>query len=177
MGLTYEQARSLNIGHLHPDAPGAERPGRTLLDVLAEAADADPHPLSIRRADPDDGMTKLERRFRDDVLMPALGSRHIAGFWREPMSLRLGGRCFYRSDFLVAEWSGDHGLPPRLTMIETKGYMREDACVKLKVAAGMFYIFRWLLVTRPAKAWEVHEVTGAGIGRNPIRVPWINGMP
>lgn len=176
MGLTYEQAKSLGIGHLHPDVnPNPKPEARWLLQYnahLLERREADTPPSSATETD---DWTKLERRFRDDVLIPALASpaRHITGWWREPIKLRLGGHTFYTPDFLVAEWTGDHGLPPQLVFVEVKGYMREDASVKLKVAAGMFPMFYWLLVKRPGKWWDVREVTDKGIGTDPIRVPWI----
>jgi hypothetical protein len=73
------------------------------------------------------------------------------------------------------ERAGEHGLPSRLVFVETKGFMRDDAAVKLKVAASMYPAFGWLLVTRDKWGWEVREVAAGGIGREPIIVPWING--
>jgi hypothetical protein len=66
-------------------------------------------------------------------------------------------------------------LLPRLVCIEVKGgWFRDDAKVKVKVAAEMFPCFQWLLVFREKyHDWDVREVTSRGIGREPIRVPWI----
>jgi hypothetical protein len=114
-------------------------------------------------------MNKLERKFKDHVLTPAMERGAIEGFWREPIKLRLAGRTTYAPDFLVIEGTA------RFTFVETKGFMREDANVKLKVAAAMYPVFGWLLVTRDKWGWHVRPVDARGIGRDEITVHWIHG--
>jgi hypothetical protein len=146
---------------LHPSVSGGRSKERELLDRL------DPKPPSQA---PRDGMNKTERAFAADVLDAACARHEIARWWREPVKLRLAGRTFYTPDFLVM-------MPDdRLVFGETKGRMREDAAVKIKVATELYPCFGWLLVYREGRhGWRVHRVTAAGIGIDPIEVPWIHG--
>jgi hypothetical protein len=75
--------------------------------------------------------------------------------WRfEPVKLRLADKTYYSPDFLVIR----DDLSVELH--EVKGFMREDAAIKLKVAAEQFAFFRFMLATRKRKAdpWTVREV-------------------
>ena len=73
----------------------------------------------------------------------------------EGVKLRLADNTFLTVDFAVM---GANGV---LEMHEVKGFMTDDAAVKLKVAADM-YPFRFLLVRARAKkaggGWDVTEV-------------------
>lgn len=55
----------------------------------------------------------------------------IACYWFHFLKLRLAARCFYDTDFLVQNLDG------ALEIHETKGFMEDDAAVKLKVAAWL----------------------------------------
>lgn len=71
--------------------------------------------------------------------------RRIAGEileWRfEPLKLRLAPKTYYTPDFLLLMPDG------RIELHETKGFMEEDANVKIKVAREMFSsIFTIVLV-------------------------------
>jgi hypothetical protein len=114
-------------------------------------------------------MNGLERSFWRGVLEPARARGEVLACWREPLKFRLGGRVFWTPDFAAIEPDG------RLVLIETKGgWFRDHAKVKTKVAAALYPQFRWLLVFREGRGgWRVLEVTGRGIGREPIVVPWI----
>lgn len=72
----------------------------------------------------------------------------------EGLKLRLADNTFYTVDFAVMTAGG------LMECHEVKGFMTDDAAVKLKVAAEM-YPFRFLLVRkRPKKAgggWELTE--------------------
>lgn len=165
MGWTLKQAKEHGVGHLHPAMNRGRSVERELLDRL-EAAGKPPTEA------PDDGMTKLERSFADMLGRSGEGTT----WWREPMKLRLAGNTFYTPDFFVADLY--FGRPARLdyAFVEVKGFMRDDSAVKLKVAASMYPVFRWLLVVRDGRhGWSVREVGRNGIGREPIIVPWING--
>jgi hypothetical protein len=121
------------------------------------------------RERPADGMNGLERSFRDR-LDAALHRRAISVYWREGIKLRLAGRTWYTPDFAVYTWADG------FTLVEVKGYMREDAAVKIKVAATLFPYWKFLLVYRQDRTgWRVYEVTERGIGTHPIGVPWIHG--
>jgi hypothetical protein len=144
MGFTYQQCKALGLEHLYP----------TESKPLPEA----PRPPSKVI---DDGMNKLERAFwerareafRDDV-------------YREPFKLRLAGRTWYTIDFLII----DEGSPD---CYEVKGFMRDDAAVKLKVAAEMYPCFSYLLVTREKRIWQCRRVTRNGIGLQVWTPDWL----
>jgi len=98
-----------------------------------------------------DGMNKLERAYSVE-----LENQRLAGLissWKfEAMKLRLANRTTYSPDFFVVLPDG------RMEHHETKGFMRDDAHVKLKVAASQFPMFTFRLVKRKAGAWIVTEV-------------------
>ena len=84
---------------------------------------------------------------------------------------KLAGNTTYLPDFAVVDNNGTR------TYIEIKGFMRDDAAVKLKVAARLYPEYRWLLVKRGSTGqWKPYEVTvEKGIARKPCNVEWING--
>lgn len=108
MGLSYEQAKALGLGHLMDQAGGH------------------PWPKASRPAA--DAMNKLERRYSQH-----LDLRKMAGEvfrWDfQPEKLRLADRTYYDPDFRVILEDGT------VEFHETKGFMRDDAVVKLKCAA------------------------------------------
>jgi hypothetical protein len=78
----------------------------------------------------------------------------IRGWTYEAVTLRLARLCRYTPDFVVEENDG------RVSLREVKGFMREDAAVKLKVAVEQFPMFRFWLV-RPARrgAWREERLS------------------
>jgi hypothetical protein len=70
----------------------------------------------------------------------------------EGIKLRLADRTFLTPDFFVMRGNGE------LECHEVKGFMEDDAAVKLKVAAEHFP-FRFLLI-RKAKGglWDIREI-------------------
>lgn len=116
-----------------------------------------------------DGMNKLERRFSEHLTrMQSAGK--IRAWWREPVKLRLAGKTFYTPDFMVLPRT-HIGIQ---TFVECKGFMRDDAAVKLKVAAATYPCYSWILV-RAAKGhtWNAVEVDGRGIGTTPLQLEWL----
>lgn len=73
----------------------------------------------------------------------------------EALKLRLAPATFYTPDFLVMLSNGE------LEVHEVKGFMRDDANVKVKVAAEIFP-FRFFVVRRQVKraggGWEREQV-------------------
>jgi len=72
----------------------------------------------------------------------------------EALRFTLGPRTTLTPDFCVER-------PDRqLELHEVKGFAREDAWVKLKIAAVQWPWFRWVLVTwdRRAGTWQLREV-------------------
>jgi len=66
----------------------------------------------------------------------------ILEFRYEALTLILGHDCRYTPDYLVVTTLGF------LELHEVKGFHRDDAMVKLRVAARLFPWFRFLLVER-----------------------------
>lgn len=81
-------------------------------------------------------MNKLESRYADRLeLLKRAGQ--IATYWYEGITLRLARRTGLTPDFVVQLTDGT------LELHECKGFMQDDAAVKLKVAATMFpFTFR-----------------------------------
>jgi len=79
----------------------------------------------------------------------------VAWFKFEGVKLRLADNTFYTPDFAVMLSDGT------LEMHEVKGYMQEDANVKIKVASDL-YPMRFVIVrVRPKKdggGWKIDEV-------------------
>lgn len=68
----------------------------------------------------------------------------------EPLKLRLADNTFYTPDFGVVAKDGVFELR------ETKGFMRDDAAVKIKVAAAKFP-FRFWLVRKTKTGWKEEQ--------------------
>lgn len=66
----------------------------------------------------------------------------------EAIKLRLAGNTFYTPDFF---------LPRSLKFVEVKGFWRDDARVKIKVAAEMFPMFEFIAVTKDRRSGEWTE--------------------
>ena len=97
------------------------------------------------------GMNKLEAAYAQHL--DALKHAGMVAWWRyEAVGLRLADRTFYHPDFLVMMADG------ALEAHETKGFMRDDANVKLKVAAGVFpFVFK-LVKKQKGGAWDIRTI-------------------
>ena len=69
----------------------------------------------------------------------------------ERVKLKLADNTFYTPDYMVLH-------PGHIAFHEVKGFMRDDAAVKLKVAAEMFPEFCFVLVQRAGKEWTFKEI-------------------
>lgn len=147
--LTREEANRLGLAHLWPR--GGDDPA---FPPKVEGKGQAPAPI-VRPTPPADGMNKLERRF-SRFLDDLKADGRIVSWSFESVKLRLAGRCFYAPDFFVV-------MPDQhVTVIETKGFMRDDAAVKIKVAADMYSHFMFLLARHDRK----HGWTFRPVGRN-----------
>lgn len=84
------------------------------------------------------------------VFLEGNGARPI----REGIGLRIGNGCVYWPDYVVLSLNSAN-------VYEVKGYMRDDAAVKIKAAATIFCGFRFFLVHRDKSApsgWRIEEV-------------------
>jgi hypothetical protein len=80
------------------------------------------------------------------VLEQRMRAGEVLWYAFEPLKLRLADRTYYSPDFAVM------GADRVLEMHEVKGFWRDDARVKIKVAAAAFP-FRFVAVQRVKGAW------------------------
>ena len=102
------------------------------------------------------GMNKTETR-RAVELEAKKRTGQIAAWYYERLTLKLADDTRYTPDFWVLENDGS------ITLEETKGgFIREDAHIKIKIAASL-YPFRFVMYQeRPKKdggGWKVTEFT------------------
>ena len=83
-------------------------------------------------------MNRTERKYADELYRLQLAGEIVA-YQFEPVKLRLARRTFYTPDFLVV-------FPDHFEFHEVKGFARDDAMVKLKVAARLYPWFKFVLV-------------------------------
>ena len=86
-------------------------------------------------------MNKTEARYAAEVLDPLKRVGKIVQWQFEPLNFRLAKKTFYRPDFVVIRTNGT------LRVVEVKGYWEDDARVKIKVAAEMYWWAEWVAVT------------------------------
>lgn len=84
-------------------------------------------------------MNKAETRYAELLKSRRLNGE-VAWFGFESIKLRLADRTFYTPDFAVMLDNGD------MEFHEVKGWMEDDAAVKLKVARETFWMFRFILI-------------------------------
>lgn len=70
----------------------------------------------------------------------------------QAITLKLGDDCRYTPDFYTIDPNGV------VTLWEVKGFMRDDALVKIKVAARQWTEFQFKLVYRRNGQWEIEDV-------------------
>jgi len=108
-----------------------------------------PFLTAFGKLEPPDDMNKTEAAY--DAHLWALRGRTIVWHKFEAVKLRLADSTFYSPDFAVQTISG------QIEMHEVKGFWRDDARVKIKVAAAL-YPFRFIAVTKVrGGGWKVEE--------------------
>ena len=118
-------------------------------------AEAVPHTASSHQQGVDASrpkMNKLEMRYSQylDVLKFTGDIKD----WRfESVKLRLADHCVYIPDFLIVLHDG------RCELHECKGFMRDDALVKLKVAADQFPWWQFKIIRRVKGEWNIKSVS------------------
>ena len=99
------------------------------------------------------GMNKLEAEYAQLLGLLKHGGSILD--WRyEPIKLRLAHNTFYTPDFLVIQSDG-------FEFHETKGFMRDDAAVKLKVAAQTYPWFTFILVQKSKSGFSYKTIETA----------------
>lgn len=109
---------------------------------------------STRKAKKPGEMNSLEKAYAKVLEERRLVGEVVEWFY-EKVTLVLANRTRFTPDFLVRLANDE------LEFHETKGFMRDDAAVKLKVAADQFP-FRFYLIYRIPKkkggGWDIREV-------------------
>lgn len=95
-------------------------------------------------------MNKLEARYEAEVLKPGVIAGELLWYGFEKLKLRLAKATFYDTDFLVVTKDGV------VEVHEVKGFLEDDAAVKVKVAADAFpFVFK---MCRFNKGWQITEI-------------------
>lgn len=157
MGLSLAEAERLGIEQWHPDHPS----NRVAMSCGASGPTSivGPSPTTSVRLPKVNalGQNKTEARF--DAILADLKARGlIRDSWFEPIALRLAGRTSYRPDFLVQRIDGS------MVAIEIKGHMRDDAAVKVKVAADKCSWLGLYVAFADGRGFDVRAVGRGGIG-------------
>lgn len=98
---------------------------------------------------PDEGMNKTEGAYAQRLeLQKRAGD--VLWYRYEPLKLRLADGSYYKPDFGVL--TSDY----LFELHETKGFWREAARVRIKVAAGLFP-FKFIAITRKNGGWVREE--------------------
>lgn len=95
--------------------------------------------------------SKLEARYAGH-LEALQHTGEIREFRHESITLTLANRCRFTPDFHVLLPDGRHEFR------EVKGWAREDAIIKIRVAARLYRWARFILITRPKGEWVEREV-------------------
>lgn len=127
---------------------------RWTTDQLAEhlARIKAPVPAAVEPAGPK-FKSKLEAEYAQ-MLEAQARSGLIKSWMYEGITVRLADGVRFTVDFNVI------GLDGSLSMVETKGFMREAARVRLLVAARMFPMWSWFLVRKKRGAFVVEAIRG-----------------
>lgn len=96
------------------------------------------------------GMNKTEAEY-GGYLELLKNAKEIAWYRYEGMTIKLAHDTRYTPDFCVVTKDGN------LEFHEVKGFWRDDAKVKIKVAAEM-YPFRFFVIKKSKTGWVVEEV-------------------
>jgi hypothetical protein len=97
------------------------------------------------------GMNKTETAYAQ-VLEANKRSGAISEWFYEAVTFKLGPDCRYTPDFMVIDCTGV------ISFYETKGFMRDDALVKLKTFSKQFP-FGLTLCTFKNKKWVYKVIT------------------
>jgi hypothetical protein len=101
------------------------------------------------------GQNKLEARFAH-YLETLLNMGAIKRYDFESIKFRLAKKTWYTPDFCVVRSDG------RIGCYETKGFWRDDARVKIKVAAEKYPHIAFIAVRMVNREWEFDHIEGRG---------------
>jgi hypothetical protein len=77
---------------------------------------------------------------------------HEILFWNyHDFGFRLAGGCFFYPDFFIT-------CPDHFEVHDVKGFMRDDAHVKLKMGKELWPYFRWAYTRKIKGRWEIFYI-------------------
>lgn len=129
-----------------PDNP-SDAVRRRNLHLFAKQASA-PEQLKQACSTDEAKLNKTEREFFVQLRRLHPGCR----IGVQDLTFKLAHDCRYTPDFTL--WDDDG----RLTVWEVKGFWRDDAKVKIKVAARLFPHVRFIVVRKAAHSWGAEGV-------------------
>jgi hypothetical protein len=103
-------------------------------------------PVPPLESGPYDGMNQTEARYAR-TLEDARSLGKIVRWDFESVRFVLAAKTTYTPDFMVTH-------PGYIEFVEIKGFLRDDAGVKFKVARDMFPQFKWTMLTWDGKKKE-----------------------
>lgn len=118
---------------------------------------AEPLPATKRLRQNASGLNKTEAAFFVHLSNTFLAGRVLT----QCVTLKLANGVRYTPDFTVTrDATNGHSEPvTAVSAYEVKGFMRDDAAVKLKVAASLYPWIKFHLVSkRKGGGWDVQEV-------------------
>lgn len=152
MRLTAEQFRQLphNLRDVTPEQVAAVVNTRTLTKPLRSIQQVVEAQALVENETPG-SMNKTEARYRDHLKWLHTQGE-VAWYAFEAFKLRLADKTYYTPDFVVILRTG-------LTEFhEVKGHMEDDAAVKIKTAAEIYWPFRFRLVRWIDGGWQMKAV-------------------
>lgn len=115
--------------------------------IVQEKPVKSPHKPEIKQSNDEAKLNKTERAW---LLELRIRNPKFLGI--QAMTFKLGDDCRYTPDFI------EISQEDKFIAWEVKGFMRDDALVKLKVAARMFPFLDFYVVKRIKGAWETKKV-------------------
>jgi hypothetical protein len=96
------------------------------------------------------GLNKTERAYYTRLVMLNVRCLHI-----QSITLVLAHDCRFTADFSYRDENG------RITFVDVKGFQREDALIKIKMAARLFPEFRFVIATKAntIEGWQHKEIS------------------
>lgn len=92
-------------------------------------------------------LNKTEKAFHDYLCALSLPWVSV-----QSITLKLGDDCRYTPDFAAVNADGS------ITFYEVKGFWRDDAKVKIKVAARLFRWAKFVVVQKNKNAWTFQDI-------------------
>ena len=93
-------------------------------------------------------MNKWEKEY-DNFLSILKYKKIVLDYRYEGITFKLAYRTTYTPDFLVVN------ADKTVTIIEIKGFRRDDAMAKFKIAAQMYPYFRFKMITKKKGDWAI----------------------